>query len=144
MVADPQKISIPAINAQSSLVPLGLNPDGTAEVPPLNQPQQAGWYKLGPKPGQVGPAVILGHINGDHHPGIFAHLSQLKPGDEIDVDAFKFTVTEVQDASKGAFPANRVYGTTTDPELRVITCGGSFDYASGNYRDNIIVYAHLA
>lgn len=142
-VGNPTEIDIPAIDAHSSLVPLGLDENNQHEVPPVSQPEQAGWYEPGPEPGQIGPAIVLGHVNGGGRPGVFAHLADLQPGDEIDVDALRFVVTEVQHADKDAFPADRVYGATEQPELRVITCGGVFNHASGNYEDNIIVYAEM-
>lgn len=141
VVGNPTSLSIPAIGVTSSLVSLGLTATNEHEVPPVETPEQAGWYEPGPEPGQVGPAIILGHVNGGGKPGVFAHLDDLKPGDEITVDAQVFRVTEVERADKDAFPADRVYAETVEPELRVITCGGAFDHASGNYVDNVIVYA---
>ncbi|MGQ0481383.1 MAG: sortase domain-containing protein, partial [Pseudonocardia sp.] len=83
--ADPVDLRIEAINASSTLVPLGLNADQTITVPPLDQPLQASWYRLGPTPGAAGPAVILGHINGNGQDGIFARLHEVKPGDQVKV-----------------------------------------------------------
>ncbi|MCA0144848.1 class F sortase [Blastococcus sp. LR1] len=143
VVGDPDSVTIPDIGVQSSLVPLGLTETNEHEVPPVTAPEQAGWYEPGPEPGQIGPAIILGHVNGSGRPGVFARLAELEPGDEIVVDAMTFVVTEVQHADKDAFPADRVYADTDSPELRVITCGGVFDAASNNYQDNIIVYADL-
>jgi sortase (surface protein transpeptidase) len=144
VVGNPANVTIPDIGVQSSLVPLGLTETNEHEVPPVTEPEQAGWYEPGPEPGQIGPAIILGHVNGSGRPGVFARLAELEPGDEIVVDALTFVVTEVEHADKDAFPADRVYGDTDSPELRVITCGGVFDTNSGNYEDNIIVYADLA
>jgi len=125
------------------LVSLGLTPANEHEVPPVEQPEVAGWYEPGPEPGQVGPSIILGHVNGGGRPGVFAQLDQLEPGDDVYVDDRTFRVTEVQRADKTAFPSKRVYAETEQPELRLITCGGAFDSASGNYLDNVIVYAVL-
>ncbi|WP_236796255.1 class F sortase [Amycolatopsis sp. GM8] len=145
---EPSIVDIPKIGAHSTLVPLGLNPDNTIEVPPVSQPLQAGWYRNGPVPGQVGPAVILGHVDGNQQKGIFYRLKELRPGDEVTVtrkdgSAVRFAVTKVDQIDKDAFPTDAVYGDTTGPELRLITCGGSFDHAAHSYRDNIIVYAVL-
>lgn len=140
-VGNPSEITIPAIGVHSSLIPLGLTETNEHEVPPVTQPEQAGWYEPGPEPGQTGPAIVLGHINGGGRPGVFAHLADLKPGDDVQIDTLTFRVTQVEQADKDAFPAERVYGKTDDPELRLITCGGAFDRASGNYLDNTIVYA---
>jgi LPXTG-site transpeptidase (sortase) family protein len=146
--SDPVEVRIDAIGADSSLVPLGLNPDRTVAVPPVSQPKQASWYKLGPTPGAVGPAVILGHINGNGQPGIFSRLHELKPGDQVKVSRADgktalFTVTKLEQVAKNAFPTLAVYGDTTGAELRLITCGGTFDRSKRSYVDNIIVYAAL-
>lgn len=148
-VSPPSWVDIPSIAARSSLIALGLNPDKSIQVPPVDQPQQAGWYKFGPPPGQVGPAVILGHIDGDHHEGIFWKLHEVKPGDKVmvgqqDGHTLTFLVTKVDSVAKDAFPTGAVYGNTPDPELRLITCGGAFDSSTGHYLDNLIVYANLA
>ncbi len=140
---EPGSVSIPSIGAYSSLVSLGLDERNRHEVPPVSQPQQAGWYEPGPEPGQVGPAIILGHVNGGGEPGVFVDLHNVQPGDEVIVDDFTFVVTEVESADKDAFPAERVYSETDKPELRVITCGGAFDQGVGSYENNIIVYADL-
>ena len=144
----PVALTVDAIGARSSLVPLGLNPDKTVSVPPVSQPLQAGWYRLGPTPGALGPAVILGHINGGGQQGIFSRLHELKPGDQIKVArqdgrTALFTVTKLQQVSKSSFPTLAVYGDVPDAELRLITCGGSFDRAKHSYVDNIVVFAAL-
>lgn len=146
--AAPAWVELPSIGARSSLVQLGLNPDHTVEVPPVDQPLQAGWYKYSPAPGQLGPAVILGHIDGNHQKGIFWRLHELKPGDQVRIgepggSTLTFAVTKVDQVAKSSFPTEAVYGDTTGPELRLITCGGAFDAADHNYVDNIIVYAKL-
>jgi LPXTG-site transpeptidase (sortase) family protein len=145
----PTSIEIPSIDAKSSLVQLGLNADKSVEVPPVAQPLLAGWYKYSPTPGQDGPAVILGHIDGDHQEGIFWRLHEMKTGDKVmvgrqDGSTLTFTVSKVDEIAKSAFPTSAVYGNTPDPELRLITCGGAFDASAHNYLDNIIVYATLS
>jgi hypothetical protein len=144
----PTWVDIPAIAAKSTLVQLGVNADKSVQVPPVSQPLQAGWYKFGPTPGQVGPAVILGHIDGDHQEGIFWRLHELKRGDTVQVGrkdgkTLTFTVRKVEEKPKTTFPTSAVYGNTADPELRLITCGGAFDASTRNYLDNIIVFATL-
>lgn len=144
--SNPLWIDVPAIGAKSSLVPLGLNADDTVEVPPVDQPLQAGWYKHSPTPGQTGPAVVLGHVNGGGRDGVFARLHELRAGDEIrigreDGQVARFVVERTDQVPKNEFPADSVYGNTSEPELRLITCGGSFDEDADSYRDNIIVYA---
>jgi hypothetical protein len=149
VVPVPVAVRIPKIGAQSSLVPLGLNPDGSVQVPPVSDPLQAGWYAGGAAPGEIGPAVLLGHVDGDHQEGIFFRLHELVPGDDVFVTrkdgvVLRFTVTAMTEVPKDAFPTEAVYGRTTGPELRLITCGGSFDAAAHSYVDNIVVYATLA
>ena len=113
LAAAPTELRIDSINAASSLVPLGLNPDRTIAVPPVGTPMQASWYRLGPTPGAAGPAVILGHVNGDGKKGIFARLDQVKPGDQVKVSRADgktavFTVTKLQQVAKAAFPTPEV------------------------------------
>jgi hypothetical protein len=144
--SNPVWIDVPGIRAHSSLVPLGLNADQTVEVPPVDQPMQAGWYEHSPTPGQTGPSVVLGHVNGGGQDGIFARLHELKPGDEIrigreDKQVARFVVERTGQFPKTEFPADQVYGDTKGPELRLITCGGTFDEAANSYRDNVIVFA---
>lgn len=146
--ATPTRVSLPSIDATSSLIPLGLQADGELAVPPLSNPMQASWYDKSPTPGSVGPAVILGHVNGDGKPGIFADLGRLQAGDQVLVDRADgqtavFTVSHVDTVPKANFPSNDVYGDTPDPQLRLITCGGVLDRAAHNYLSNIIVYANL-
>ncbi|WP_181771683.1 class F sortase [Amycolatopsis pittospori] len=145
---DPVSIDVPKIGAKSTLVPLGLNADNTVEVPPVTQPMQAGWYVNGPTPGEVGPSVILGHVDGNKQQGIFFRLKELAPGDKVSVarkdgTTAEFAVTKVERVPKDKFPTDAVYGDTTEPELRLITCGGVFDKVAHNYLDNIIVFARL-
>jgi LPXTG-site transpeptidase (sortase) family protein len=146
--ANPTELRIDAINASSSLIPLGLNPDQTITVPPVSTPEQASWYRLGPTPGAAGPAIILGHVNGNGKDGIFAKLNQLKPGDQVKVSRADgktavFTVTKLQQVPKNTFPTVDVYGDTNDSELRLITCGGGFDKSKRSYVDSIIAFATL-
>lgn len=146
--ANPVELRIEAIGASSTLIPLGLNPDQTIEVPSVQTPMQAGWYTHGPAPGELGPAVILGHVNGGGQNGIFDELDEMSPGDEVlvrrdDDRTAVFTTTRVEQVPKTDFPTDAVYGNTDAPELRLITCGGTFDDDRRSYRDNIIVYAVL-
>jgi hypothetical protein len=144
----PTEIRIDKLNATSNLVALGLNPDRTIAVPPVSQPQQASWYKLGPTPGAAGPAIILGHINGGGKDGIFAHLSDLRPGDQVQVKRADgktavFTITKLEQFPKNQFPTQVIYGDTSDAQVRLITCGGAFNKAAKSYVDNIIASGTL-
>jgi hypothetical protein len=146
--SEPTAIDIPRIDAHSTLVATGLNADGTLAVPPVSQPKQAAWFSGSPTPGEVGPSVVIGHINGNKQLGIFARLGELGPGDLVTVSrkdgtVARFVISHVDRVSKTAFPTGAVYGNTDGPELRLITCGGSFDPAAHSYRDNIVAYAVL-
>lgn len=145
----PTEIKIPKINAESSLMAVAVNKDGQIAVPSVTQPMQAAWYRFSPVPGDVGPSIILGHIDGAHQPGIFYHLDDLNPGDEITVTRsdgqdVKFVVDHKVEVPKDQFPADAVYGNTDKPQLRLITCGGVFDHEAHSYVDNVVVYANLA
>lgn len=144
----PVQVDVPRIGAHSSLVPLGVNADRTVQVPPVSRPLQAGWYTEGPTPGEVGPSVILGHIDGHHQKGIFWRLHELHAGDRISVrrqdgGTLSFTVYRVDQVAKKAFPTDAVYGDTARPELRLITCGGAYDPQHHGYLDNVLVFAAL-
>jgi sortase (surface protein transpeptidase) len=146
--SEPVSIDIPKIAAHSSLVPLGLNPDNTIQVPPVTTPLQAGWYTYAPTPGETGPAVVLGHVDGNHQKGIFFRLKELAAGDRVSIarkdgTTASFEVTKVHQVAKKDFEGEGVYDDTPGPELRLITCGGVFDRSAHNYVDNIVVYARL-
>jgi sortase (surface protein transpeptidase) len=145
----PVRIRIPAIAVNAPVTALGLNADGTIQVPPLDQHNLTGWYKYGPTPGQQGPAVIIGHVDSYTGPSVFYQLENLRKGQVIyvtlaDGQRPAFTVDGVQVATKVQFPTSAVYGSVPYQGLRLITCGGPFDTASGHYLDNIIVYARRA
>lgn len=148
-VAAPVSVGIPSIDVTSDLMRLDLNDDGTVEVPPLEPDDKAGWYQRGPAPGAVGPAVILGHVDSaEHGPGIFFDLGALEAGDEVEVaradgTVAVFAVDKVETHPKNAFPTIAVYGNTTEPQLRLITCGGDFDSGARSYEDNVIAFATL-
>jgi hypothetical protein len=143
-VPPPVRIRIPAMHVDSKLIDLGLQRDGSVEVPPRTD--VAGWYDGGPRPGAPGPAVVLGHVDSKDGPGIFIDLHAVRAGTEIRVDradgsSVRFAVTKVQKVLKTRFPTDLVYAPTLDPTLRLVTCGGSFDRAKGSYRDNVIAFA---
>ncbi|MFE0025090.1 class F sortase [Amycolatopsis sp. NPDC059021] len=144
----PIAVHIPKLDARSSLIKLGLDANQHMQTPSVATPMQAGWYEPGPAPGQTGPAVIVGHIDGATQPGIFYRLHELAPGDRVTVEradgsVLTFAVRRSVRAPKDHFPTKEVYGRTAGPELRLITCGGSYDRTAGSYRDNIIVFAQL-
>jgi len=142
----PIRLQIPRIGVDSDLASLGLADDGTMEVPAEGFP--AGWYTGAPTPGELGPAVIVGHVDWGGAPGVFADLPDLEQGDEVTVlraDGTKavFRVTLVEQFPKDRFPTDAVYGDLDHPGLRLITCGGSFDRQASHYVDNIVVFAVL-
>ena len=142
----PVALQIPAIGVQVSLTTLGLNPDRTVEVP--TDFRQAGWFGLGPTPGQVGSAVILGHVDSYKGPAVFFRIRALQAGDQVNVTLVDgatahFAVTAVAMYAKDQFPAQQVYASHGDSALQLVTCGGSFDTQSRSYRSNIVAYTTL-
>lgn len=141
-VGSPLRIRIPAIGVAATLVPLGLNPDGTLEVPSFTE---AGWYTGASRPGDSGPAVIAAHVDSWTGPAVFYRLKEVGPGALIQVDysdaTVTFAVTRSGSFAKSAFPTAEVYGPTTGRELRLVTCGGSFDRKARSYRSNVVVWA---
>jgi len=141
----PTRITIPSLGVNATFVPLGLNADGTIAVP--TDVTHVGFYSLGPTPGQIGPAILLGHVDSAANgPGVFFKLGAAKVGDTIRIDrsdgkAVTFAVYAVREYPKDKFPTTTVYGNTADPQLRLITCGGGFDRASGHYLSNIVAFA---
>ena len=144
----PVRITIPAESVDAPVMKLGLNPNGTVQVPPLDNHNLAGWYTGSVTPGQTGASIVLGHVDTYAGGSVFFKIKDLRPGDKIDIlraDGITaiFTVDGLQKAAKVAFPSSSVYGNPGYPALRLVTCGGPFDSATGEYLDNIIVYAHL-
>lgn len=143
--ATPVEVSIPSIGVTSSLMELGLNPDGTVEVPPPEKGMTAGWYTGGAVPGEAGAAVIIGHNDTRFGKAVFHDLKKITKGADITVvdsrgKSARFTVTDTESVSKDSFPTDKVYGDTADRALRLITCDGDFD-AEGHPVNNLIVYA---
>jgi sortase (surface protein transpeptidase) len=144
----PVEIRIPGIGVNAPVMNVGRDADGTVQVPPLAEHNLTGWYEYGPAPGQRGPAVILGHVDSTTGISVFYYLKNLHAGNKVyvtlaDGKVAAFTVDGLQRVAKDAFPTASVYGKAGYPSLRLITCGGPFDQATGHYVDNIIVYAHL-
>ena len=143
-VAEPVRLRIPALGVDSPLTHLGLAPDRSIEVP--SDYNTAGWFDGGPRPGQPGPAVILGHVDSKAGPAVFYRLSRLPEGAEVFVDradgsTIDFRARSTQHVAKTAFPTELVYAPTLEPSLRLVTCGGHFDHTKSSYTDNVIVYA---
>ena len=141
--AGPMVIAIPRIGVEATIVGVGLQADGAMQVP---EPDQVGWYKLGPRPGAPGPAVLVGHLDSRTGPAVFYRLGQLRSGDEILVGqrggtSSRFVVGRLERLPKTALPTRRIWTNARRPLLRLVSCGGPFDRATGHYRDNVIVYA---
>ena len=145
----PLQLVIPAIGVSTDLLQLGLNPDHSVQVPPLSRHSEAGWYKYSPTPGQLGPAVILGHVDSaEYGPAVFFRLGALRPGNTLSITradhtAAVFRIDRVVSYPKDHFPTLQVYGNTGNAALRLITCGGKFDFTTRNYESNIVAYASL-
>ncbi|MCF7547615.1 sortase domain-bontaining protein [Pseudonocardia sp. WMMC193] len=158
--AAPTKVTIPALGVTSTLIATGMLPDGTPEVPSVHTPEQASWASWSPEPGEPGPAVLYGHVDGERDgrrgvPGVFHGIRTLTPGAQITVDRdgappLWFTVYRVEAYPKadlddpGATATAAVYGDTDGPELRLVTCGGAFYSGVRSYVDQIVVFARLA
>jgi sortase (surface protein transpeptidase) len=145
-VAAPVRLIIPAIGVRTRLVHLGITSSGALQVPATTA--VAGWYTGSPRPGAIGAAVIAGHIDSVSGPGVFFRLRLLRPGERVyvrraDGSLAVFEVTAVHSYLKTRFPTMAVYGPVPAAELRLITCGGTFDYETGHYLSNVIVYADL-
>jgi sortase (surface protein transpeptidase) len=145
-VAQPVSLTIPAIGVKTSIIHLGLEANGTLQVP--SSTTVVGWYTDSPRPGAVGSAVIAGHVDSYTGPGVFYFLRDLKAGERVyvtraDKSVAVFSVTSVESYAKAAFPSSIVYGPAPDAELRLITCGGAFDRTTGHYLSNVIAYATL-
>lgn len=146
----PVLLAIPAIGVRTRLIRLGLSRQGALETPPPGPHyDEAGWYRYSPTPGSLGPAVIAGHVDSAANgPSVFFRLVDLRPQDRVlvtrvDGSVAVFAVDNVLRYRKTGFPSALVYGNTHRAALRLITCGGRFDHASGHYLDNIIVLASL-
>jgi len=142
----PVRIEVPSIGVASTLQRLGRAPDRTVQVP--SRWEVAGWYAGGTRPGDPGSAVILGHVDSTSGPAVFYRLSELRRGDTVtirraDGSSVRFVVQRTEQYPKDRFPTDEVYYPTLTPALRLVTCGGQFDHATGHYRSNVIVFATM-
>jgi len=141
---DPIRVRIPGIDVDADIIDLGLNPDRTLEVP--QNFEQTGWYTGRSIPGEPGPSVIAGHVDSTTGPAVFFRLRELAEGDLVLIDraddlTAHYRVNRAVHVNKTSFPTKDVYGSTTKPTLRLITCGGTFDHNEGSYQGNLIVFA---
>ncbi len=145
----PVAVDIPAIGVHSKLLQLGVSPGGAIQVPSLNtQASEAAWYKYSATPGQIGASVIEGHVDSYRGPAVFFRLGALRPGNTVEVTLADgitavFRVTGVRRYAKSGFPAKTIYRTPGYAALRLITCGGVFDYSTRNYLSSTVVFASL-
>ncbi|MFC9330367.1 class F sortase [Kitasatospora sp. NPDC057015] len=145
--AVPTSVRIPSIKVNAPLLGLGLDGAGHLDTPPVNKPDQAGWYRDGPSPGSAGNAIMAGHADTRTGPAVFYRLGLLRPGDTVEVArqdhrTAVFSIDAVRTYPRATLPDAAVYGPTDRPELRIITCGGKYDRKAG-YSDNVVVFAHL-
>lgn len=142
----PVKVIIPAIGLKARVVPVGLDSAGQMQMP---APTVAGWYRLGPAPGALGPAVIAGHVDTYKGPAVFYRLTGIRRGDAVrvlraDGSRADFIITKVTVVKKTAFPSNAVFGPTANSDIRLITCTGTFDTHTRSYLDSLIAWGHPA
>ncbi|MGA5357220.1 class F sortase [Streptomyces purpurascens] len=148
--APPQRVDIPGIGVQAPVVARGLDRRGALDPPPYDQPGVVGWYAGGVAPGAPGTALLVGHVDSDTRPAVFFKVSALRPGQTIrviraDAKVAEFTVESVQVLTRDRFDAHQAYGPRRSgrAELRLVTCGGSFDRTTGSYTANVVVSAYL-
>jgi hypothetical protein len=144
--SEPVKLLIPALGIDTVVGTLGLQPDHQVMVP--TSAHVVDWYEDGPTPGQIGSAVILGHVDSFRGPGTFFYLKNLKAGNSITVKLADgaiahFVVMRVVQYSKTAFPDRLVFGSHGTQSLQLVTCGGTFDHATGHYESNIVVFSRF-
>ena len=142
--SEPSSITIPAIGVKAKLISLGLDSEGAMEVPTTGT--VAGWFNGAPTPGEIGPAVIVGHVDWGGKIGVFYKLKNLKKGDLVKVlrsdgQQVTYSVTGIITVNKLKFPTELVYGDIDYAGLRLITCGGKFDTKLKRHLDNVIVFA---
>ncbi|HET9379600.1 MAG TPA: class F sortase [Streptomyces sp.] len=141
------RLRVPYVDVDAPVMRLGLDAGRRMTAPPDDDPNLVGWYRGGPAPGENGTAVAVGHLDTDDGPAVFAGLTELAPGHRVEVRRADdrtavYTVDAVKSYEKDDFPDKEVYGSRGRPELRLITCGGTFDRRSG-YSGNVVVFAHL-
>lgn len=141
----PVRVRVPAVGIDTGLVPLPVGERGVLQPPPYGV---AGWWHGGPEPGELGRAVIAGHVDSTTGADVFYRLSSAEPGDRVLVEVrggkvLAFRVSTVRQVGRDEFPTERVYGHSRRRQLRLITCGGAYDRAAGHYLDNVIVFARI-
>ncbi|MEU0158042.1 class F sortase [Streptomyces sp. NPDC006261] len=148
--AAPRSVEVPSVGIDAPVVRRGLDEDGAIDPPPYDLPQTAGWYGKGTQPGAEGAALLVGHVDTETKPAVFYGLSAVRPGEKVrvtrdDGSVAEFTVDDVQVVTRERFDAEKAYGPRVDgrAELRLITCGGTYDQKSRSYTANVVVSAYL-
>ncbi|MFF3031416.1 class F sortase [Streptomyces rubiginosohelvolus] len=148
--AAPERVEVPSVGIEAPVIARGLDGDGAIDPPPYGMPKTAGWYGDGTQPGAKGAALFVGHVDTDTKPAVFYGLSAVKPGARIEVtrtdgSVAEFTVDDVQLVTRTRFDAQKAYGPREDgrAELRLITCGGTYDHKTRSYTANVVVSAYL-
>ncbi|GHH18511.1 class F sortase [Streptomyces lanatus] len=141
------RLVIPYISVDAPLMDLHLDNQRRLPAPPEDEPNLVGWYADGPSPGEQGTAVAVGHLDTNTGPAVFGGLGELKRGKRIEIRRADgrtavYSVDAIKTYEKDKFPNRAVYGTRARPELRLITCGGTYNRRTG-YTGNVVVYAHL-
>ncbi|MFB6708919.1 class F sortase [Streptomyces sp. NPDC056333] len=144
----PTKLQIPSIAVKAPFTPLSIGANGQLNPPPPNDTNLVGWYKGGVTPGERGSAIVAGHVDTTTGPAVFLQLQFVKQGATVDItradgSVATFKVDSVEKFSKANFPDDLVYADTPDAQLRLITCGGTYDRKAKDYKDNVVVFAHL-
>lgn len=147
--SDPHRITIKSIAVDAPFTPLSIGSSGQLDAPPANDPNLVGWFKDGATPGERGTSVVAGHVDTKTGPAVFLLLSTLKAGNSVDITRqdgaiATFKIDSVETFSKADFPNDRVYADNGTAQLRLITCGGVYDKKKKDYKDNVVVFAHLA
>lgn len=145
----PARLTIPRLGVDAPFTDLTLTVSGALNAPPADDPNLVGWYRDGVTPGELGAAVVAGHVDTTTGPAVFLLLRMIDKGDTVNVlrvdgTTAVFAVDSVATFRKDDFPSERVYGDTPDAQLRLITCGGVYDKQHGGYRSNVVVFAHLS
>ncbi|MFJ8851582.1 class F sortase [Streptomyces sp. NPDC102437] len=144
----PKRLRIATIGVDAPFTDLSLGPTGQLNAPPPNDNNLVGWYKDGVAPGERGAAIVAGHVDTMTGPAVFLQLRYLKPGAKVDItradgSVATFKVDSVEQFSKAQFPDDRVYADTDTAQLRLITCGGTYNKTAKDYEDNVVAFAHL-
>ncbi|MFF1919163.1 class F sortase [Streptomyces sp. NPDC058221] len=145
----PVRIDIPELRVSAPLVDLTLDSAGKLGVPDPAERNLAGWYRDGVTPGSPGNAIVVAHVDTPTGPAAFAGLDTLRPGARVDVRradrrVATFRIYAIDEYEKSDFPSTRVYGPTKDAQLRLLTCGGTYDRSAGGYQSNVVAFARLA